>query len=75
MICPECNFDYPEYVPLNPIKGTIETSPICAICALEILNRHHSINRTKFPTPIAERNRQLAITSRNDRTARKVNNG
>lgn len=73
MICPECNFDYPEYVPLNPITGTIETDPICAICALKILNTMYT-PRTKFPTPLAESYRQLAITSRNNGTAKKVNN-
>ena len=73
--CSGCEYEYPKSL-LNTLytdKGIIPD--LCGICALEITNQIHGLNRTKFDGPAAEKARQAAIVFRarkekpNDRTA------
>ena len=59
--CAECKWKYPDSL-LSPmmINGAY-TKPICAICALELSNKAHGVDRTLFTGEIAEHMRQLAI--------------
>lgn len=68
MACPECNVEYPERL-LNPLVTHLGTTkPICAICALEIINEIHGPERVResFDAPVAERMRQEALKWRKD---------
>lgn len=59
--CPECKWEYPENILNSMFINSSHTPPICGICALEINNKFHGINRKKWDGPVAEHMRQLAL--------------
>lgn len=63
MPCNHCHLPYPESL-LSPVFGGPETGPVCAICALEIINAAHGMNRKSFGGEQAERLRQAALVWR-----------
>ena len=60
MTCPRCNIPYSDDVPLNPVIGGLMNDPVCAICALQMINAVHGIRRTHFQGETAEYYRELA---------------
>lgn len=56
MKCEECKWDYPAYL-LNILRTNVADQngrAICGICALEIANKIHGIQRKKFGGKVAE---------------------
>ena len=62
--CNACKWEYPDgyTAPLLTTEGSM--AEICGICALEISNKLHGINRKKFDGQRAEEMRQDAIAYR-----------
>lgn len=63
MPCNYCHLPYPEHL-LSPVFGGPDTGPVCAICALAIINEAHGMHRTTFSGEQAERLRQAALAWR-----------
>lgn len=61
MICDVCKWDYPfEF--LAPFRSNhVNKSQCCGICALQLSNEAHGIQRSRFDGETAEATRQLAL--------------
>ena len=62
--CAKCKIEYPSEI-LSPMFGAGIAGDICGICALEISNAIHGINKTNFKGETAEDFRLQAINWRN----------
>lgn len=73
MKCNKCGWDYPEDVAVEPLwlsPEDLDTGPVCGVCALELMNYIHGMNRKRFGGPLAERARRDAERARFDKTAK-----
>lgn len=64
MRCEECKITYPsDYTAPLVItrEGLKSTINVCGICALELTNKLHGLNRTEFGGEVAEEMRQRAV--------------
>lgn len=62
--CTECKIEYPYGYTFPMFTSEGHQMSVCGICALEISNKIHGINRKKFDGELAEEARQKAIKYR-----------
>lgn len=73
MRCDDCQWNYPDtYLNRMYVNGGY-TKPICGICALELMNSVHGVQRTKFNGEMAEQARLDAIKWRKNHPKDKPN--
>ena len=62
--CNKCKWNYPDHL-LHPIvDNNGPSAPVGGICALQITNEVHGINRRRFDGELAEAGRQGALSWR-----------
>jgi hypothetical protein len=72
MACDKCKLPYPDNLVATVMIGGTYLKPVCGICALEITNEYHGVERKEFTGEVAEKMRRDAIRWRRNNPS-KVN--